>query len=76
MAWKLVQKEYTSGNQGLSSHSEETNKVRFLEFLVSWKNSISNDVHAQNKTLLAVRNELLLPPKIRVAEGGDILFVH
>jgi len=25
---------------------------------------------------LAVRNELLLPLKIRVTEGGDITFIH
>jgi len=39
------------------------------------KRSISNDVHAQNKALLAVRNELLLPTKIRVA-GGGVMFIH
>jgi len=38
--------------------------------------SKSNDVHAQNKTYLEVLNELLLPLKIRVAEGGDITFIH
>ena len=26
-----------------------------------------------HKTFLAVRNELLLPPKIRVTEGGDTI---
>ena len=39
------------------------------------KLSISNDVHAQNKALLAVRNEMLLSLKIRV-EGGVVMFVH
>jgi len=33
--------------------------------------SKSNDVHAQNKTFLTVRNELLLRPKIGVTEGGN-----
>ena len=28
------------------------------------------------KTYLTVRNELLLPPKIRDTEGGDIMFIH
>jgi hypothetical protein len=37
------------------------------------KLSISNDVHAQHKALLAVYNEL----KICVAaEGGGVMFVH
>jgi hypothetical protein len=35
----------------------------------------SNEVHAQNN-FLAVRNELLLPLKIRVTVGGDITFFH
>jgi len=30
----------------------------------------------KTKRLLAVRKELLLPPKIRVTEGGDIKFIH
>jgi hypothetical protein len=34
VAWKLLEKECTFGNQGSNSHSEETKKVRFLEFLV------------------------------------------
>jgi len=33
------------------------------------KLSKSSNVHAQNKTFLAVRNELLLPLKIRVTDG-------
>jgi hypothetical protein len=37
--------------------------------------SKSNDVHAQNN-VLAVRNELVLPLKIRRAEGDDIKFIH
>ena len=37
MAWKLLRKQYTFGNQGLSSHFEETEVVRFFEFLVCWK---------------------------------------
>jgi hypothetical protein len=28
-----------------------------------------------HKTFLAVRNELLLPLKIRMTEGGDITFI-
>jgi hypothetical protein len=30
----------------------------------------------KTKRCLAVRNELLLPLKIRVAEGGDLRFFH
>jgi hypothetical protein len=30
----------------------------------------------ETKRFLAVRNELLWPLKIRVAEGGDITFIH
>jgi len=37
VAWALLQKQCAFGNHGLSSHSEETNKVGFLEFLVSGK---------------------------------------
>jgi len=38
------------------------------------KLSKSNDcVH---KTFLAVRNELLLPLKIRYTEDGDVMFIH
>jgi hypothetical protein len=37
-AWKLIGKLRTFGSKGLSSHSEETKKARFLEFLVSRKN--------------------------------------
>jgi hypothetical protein len=40
------------------------------------KLSKSNDVHSQNKTLLAVSNELLLPLKIRVADGADITLIQ
>ena len=35
VALKLRQKQCGCGIQGLSSHSEETKRVRFLEFLVS-----------------------------------------
>jgi len=39
--------------------------------------SKSNDVRAHNITFfLAVRNELLLPLKIRITEGGDDTFMH
>ena len=38
--------------------------------------SKSNDVHSQNKTFLAVRNELLLRLKIDISEGGDVTFIH
>ena len=34
-AWKLLRKQCGFGNQGLSSHPEETKKARFLEFLIS-----------------------------------------
>jgi len=40
------------------------------------KLSKSNDVDPQNNVFLATRNEILLPLKIRVAEGGDITFIH
>ena len=30
----------------------------------------------KTKLFLSVRNELLLPLKIRVTEGGDITFIH
>jgi len=40
------------------------------------KLSKSNDVHAQTKRFKAVLNELILPLKIRVAEGGDITFIR
>ena len=33
-----LQMQCTFGNHGLSSHSEETKQVGFLDFLVSWKN--------------------------------------
>ena len=39
--WKAVQQQCSNGNHGLSSHPEETKKVRFLEFLVSWKNWVN-----------------------------------
>jgi hypothetical protein len=35
------QKQCNFGNHGLSSHSEETNEVRFLEFLVCWKKLVN-----------------------------------
>ena len=35
MVWKLKQKQCAFGNQGLSSHSEETKKGKDLEFSVS-----------------------------------------
>jgi len=82
VAWKLVQKQCTSGNQGLSSHSEETNKQKKKKGKVFGilsqlkKLSKSNDVLAQNNTFAAARNELLLPLKIRVTEGGDIMFIQ
>ena len=38
--------------------------------------SKSNDVHAQDKTFLAVRNDLPLPLKIRVKIDGYITFIH
>jgi len=40
------------------------------------KLSKSNDFHVQNKTFLSSCNELLLPLKIRLTEGGDITFIH
>jgi len=48
-----LQKQCTLGNEGLSSHSEDTRKkkVRFLEFLV--EKSKFDDVHAQNRTYLS-----------------------
>jgi hypothetical protein len=39
------------------------------------KLSETNDVRAQ-KTPLAMRNDLLLPLKIRDTEGSDVMFVH
>ena len=45
------------GNQGLSSYSEETKKVRFFVIRSQLKKlSKSNYVHVHNKTFLAVRN--------------------
>jgi hypothetical protein len=38
--------------------------------------SKSYDVHAQNESFEAVRNELLLPLKIRFTKGGEIMFIH
>ena len=35
--WVPLQKQWRFGNQSLSSHSEETKKVRFFEFFVIWK---------------------------------------
>jgi len=59
-AWILLQTQLTFGNQGLSSHLEETKKGKVFGILGQLKKmSKSNDLHAQNKTLLAVRNELL-----------------
>ena len=70
-AWILLQPQCAHGNQGLSSPSEKK-RVRFLEFLVSWKKpSKPYDVHAQDETFLTV-----LLPKIRVSEGGDIMFIQ
>jgi len=64
-------KECTFGSQGLSSRSKDTKKVRFFLSLSQLKKlSKSGDVHAQNKMFLALRNEILLPLKICVTEGG------
>lgn len=38
VVWKLRQEQCTFGNQALSSHSDETKKGNFLEFLVSCDN--------------------------------------
>jgi hypothetical protein len=74
---KLCQKQCTFGNQGISTRSEETKRGKVFGTLSQLKNlSKSNDVHAQDKTLLAVRKELLLPLKIRITFGGDIMFIH
>jgi len=51
VTWKLPQEQCCFGNQGLSSHSEETKKVRFLEFLVSWRNWVNLMVY-MHKTFL------------------------
>jgi hypothetical protein len=50
VAWKLLQKACTFGNQGLSSHSEERNKKsKFFGILSQLKKmSKFNDVPAQN----------------------------
>jgi len=53
----------------LSSHSEETKKGKVFGILSRLKNVVKFVVHAHNKTFLAVRNGLLLPPKISVTEG-------
>jgi hypothetical protein len=63
--------ECTFGNQGLSSHSEETKTVRFLEFLVGWKIKVNVMMCMHTKWFLAVRNEMLLPLK-----RGYITFIH
>jgi hypothetical protein len=76
VAWKVLQQQCTFGNQGLSSHPEETKKGKVFGIPSQLKKlSKSNDVHAQTKRFKAVCNELL-PLKIRVAEGGDITFIH
>jgi len=50
IAWKLLGKQRTFGNQGLISHSEETNKGKgFLILSQLEKLSKFNDVHAQKK---------------------------
>jgi hypothetical protein len=68
VAWKL--------RQGLNSRLEETKKGTVFGIISQLKKlSKSNDVHAQNKTFLGVRNELLLPLKFRVMEGGVITFI-
>jgi len=39
VAWKLLQKQYTFGNQGLSSLSEETKKGKVFGILSQLKNT-------------------------------------
>jgi hypothetical protein len=76
MLWKLIRKLCTFGSKGLRSHSEETKKARFLEFLVSRKKfSKSSEVLPLNKTSFSSTSRDTFAAEIRVAVG-DITFVH
>jgi hypothetical protein len=54
MAWKVIQKQCNFGNQGVSSHSEETKKGKVFGILSQLKKlSKSNEMHSQNKTFFS-----------------------
>jgi hypothetical protein len=58
----------------LRSHSEETKKGKVFGILCQLKNLGKFVVHAHNNTFLAVRNGLLLPPKISATEGRHTVY--
>jgi hypothetical protein len=76
MAWKLLQKQCTFGNQGLkfAFGRNKRGKVFGILSLLKIMSKLMMCMH-KTKCFLAVRNELLLPLKIRVT-GGDITFIH